>query len=172
MTRRGKLTFALSAIAVIFVTYLVGTFWWADRPPRRPTSVSPMAVYWPGLALGLPGPRHGAWVACWFDRQQSSDQCRIDTVDGRALFEGTYSPYLSRVPIRSDELLIDLAAMSKAQEQVEVATSAGESSSPGPQMVPLIYLRNGDVLIPQKSYDTGRRRLDDLRQAGSPYAPR
>ncbi|MFZ3215490.1 MAG: hypothetical protein WA192_05450 [Candidatus Acidiferrales bacterium] len=166
-----KIAYTLGvAVAILFIA-IAGAFWWAGTPPRHPSNVPSTAAYFPGLALGLPAPKHGAWVSCWYDAGQSVDRCRIFSVDGVVIYEGVFVPYKGQVAVPQGDLLIDSQVMAKAQEQVEVNAAAPNSTVKLWAFVPLVFLRNGQILIPAQSYESGKRRLDDLRNAGSPYVP-
>lgn len=163
-----KLAIALASVVGFLAIVVIGAYWWASVPPKRPKSVPPTAAYYPGLALPFQAHKHGEWVNCWFDPKQGVDWCRVTFVDGRLLYEGVFFSYQRHVAVPQGELLIDPEVMSNAQEQVEVDASSQESSSPGLQVVPLVYLRNGEVLIPEKEYGVGKKRIDDLREARKP----
>jgi len=166
MTRLEKRIIWIIGIAVLVLTALLRlNYWWANIPPKRPASVPATAGYCGGLATTFPGSKRGEWVNCWFDSEQNADRCRVTFVNGRLLYEGVYLPYQRQTPIPQGELLIDSMTMNRAQEQVEVDASSGESSEPGLQVVPLVYLRNGEVLIPAKAYEVGKKRLDQIREA-------
>ncbi len=168
MTRLEKRVSWIVGIAVLVLAALLRlNLWWANTAPARPANVPSTAGYYGGLSTPFPASRRGDWVDCWLDSEQNVDRCRVTFVDGRLLYEGVYLPYQAKAPIPQGELSIDSGAMSRAQEQVEVDASGKESSEPGLQVVPLVYLNNGEVLIPQQSYEAGKQRLDELRKARS-----
>jgi hypothetical protein len=158
-----KLTTALASVVALFVVGVIGAFWWARMPPRRPSDVPATAVYYPGLAVGLPAHKRGSWVYCWFDTVQNMDRCRVTSVKGEFQYQGVFLPYQRHGPVPENELAIDPQLMADEQEQVEVVESNEESSSPGFKVVPLVYLRNGEILIPERAYETGKKRLDEKR---------
>jgi hypothetical protein len=168
---------AMTAIKALVITggialvLGVAVYWWADTPPRRPPSVSGNAVFLWGPPVGLPAPKRGGWIMCWFDSQQKVDRCRIAEVNGSLLYEGIFVSYEGQASIPDVDLVIDSKTTNLAQERVAIDATSQESMAPATRWVPLIYLRNGEVLIPQKGYDRGRQRLDELRKSHSPYAP-
>jgi len=151
-----------------FAVYLVGAYWWYSTPPHRPKSVPRTAAYYAGLAIPFGIGQHGAWINCWLDVAQKVDRCRNTSVDGSILYEGIYAPYQKRMPVPESELLIDSTVMNQAQEEFELSATSQESATPGLVFVSLIYLRNGEILIPDKVYREATKRLDDLRQTHSP----
>ncbi len=166
MTQLEKRIIWIVGIAILILAALLGlNYWWANVPPPRPANVPSTAVYYGGLATPFPASKNGEWVNCWFDPVQNVDKCRVAFADGRLLYEGVYLPYEKQMPIPQSELSLDSKTMNRAQEQVEVNASNQESSEPGTQVVPLVYLRDGDVLIPEKGYAAGKKRLDELRAA-------
>lgn len=158
-------------ILVLLIVGIKSLYWWADTPPKRPANVSSSAVFFWGLPVGLPGPKRGDWITCRFDPKQSADRCRIVEMDGSLLYDGVFVPYGEQGPIPESDLLLDSKMTNLAQERVGVKTTRQDSDKPGPQSVPLIYLQNGEVLVPEKGYEAGKQRLNELQKAHSPYAP-
>lgn len=155
----------IGALFLLLIGLLKLYSWWANIPPAKPANMPSTAGYYGGLATPFPASKRGDWVNCWFDSKQNVDRCRVTFVDGRLLYEGTYLPYHGQAPVPQEELVIDSKTMNRAQEQVEVNASSQESSEPGIQVIPLVYLRNGEVLIPEKAYGAGKKQLDELRAA-------
>lgn len=159
-------------LGAVGILSLVGIYAWYNTAPRRPRTVSPTAVYYEGLAEPFKVEQHGIWVICWFDQVANVDKCRNSAFDGRLVYEGVYVPYNSRNPIPQAELIIASKTMNEAQEDVEVFATNEESSKPGFYGIPLIYLENGNILIPKKALKEANARLEELERANSPYAPR
>ncbi len=81
------------------------------------------------------------------------------------MYEGVYLPYPQTSPIPQSELVIDEKKMNLAQEQLFVEAPTDF------QVVPIVYLRNGSVLIPAKTYEQGKQRMEELQRANNPNAP-
>lgn len=160
-----KIALLVVGLVILVAVLLRLNEWWGNVPPPRPADVSAAASYYGGLATPFPYPKRGQWVECWFDSNQSYDVCRVTSFDGRVDFEGTYVPYPKQPPIPENRLFIDAELMNKAQQEVEVLSSPSDF-----QFVPLVYLRNGSVLIPARAYKDGQKRLEELENAHSPYA--
>ena len=162
LTLSEKLAVVLWSVGAFIFICVVYFFWWEKQPPPRPKSLPPTAVYYCGLALPFIFHKNGDWVYCWFDSKQNSDRCRVTFVDGTLLYEGIFLPYRRHTPVPEDELLIDPELMKTAQEQVEVNASIQESSVPDIRVIPLVFLRNCEVLIPEKVYEQEKKRLDEV----------
>jgi hypothetical protein len=160
-------------IAFLILCILYGLFYmWENSPPKRPANVPSSAGYYGGWALPFTFSKRGDWVNCWFDGEKNVDRCRVTQVDGSFKYEGTYLPYQSHTPIPQNELLIDSDAMNRGQEQVNVGASIDDPSMSDYRVVPLVYLRDGEVLIPERAYKRGKEQLDEAQQLHSPSAPR
>ncbi|MGA9882647.1 MAG: hypothetical protein WBQ34_02890 [Candidatus Acidiferrales bacterium] len=172
MTRIEKRVICIAGITIVVLAALLWlNYLWANVPPPRPANVPPTATYYGGLATTFPYPKRGQWVNCWFDSERNADLCRVTSFDGRLVYQGIYLSYPRQTPLPETDLLIDSKTMNRAQEQIAVEASGHESSEPGIQGVPLVYLRDGDVLMPAKAYEAGKKRLEELQKAHSPYAP-
>jgi hypothetical protein len=133
--------------------------------------VSKDAVFVWGLPVAFPAPKRGDWVSCGFDSNVSQDICRVVGMDGTLTYQGIFLPYLSERALHDDQLTINAKLTNLAQERVGVDPAVLESSRSGRCWVTLLYLHDGDVLIPARSYAEGRKRLKELQAANSPYAP-
>jgi|HubBroStandDraft_1064217.scaffolds.fasta_scaffold626209_1 hypothetical protein len=134
-------------IAFLGLCILYGLFYlWEGMPPKRPANVPSSAVYYPGLANPFITSKTGQWVNCWFDAEKNIDRCCVTHVDGSLIYEGDYLPYQRRTPIPQNELLIDSDAMNLAQQQLFVGNQQTGSTGLTFRVVPLVYLRNGEVL--------------------------
>jgi hypothetical protein len=161
MTRlESRVLWIAGFLVVALVALLIFNTWWFSFPPPRPATVPPNAVYFLGLATPFPASKNGDWVTCWFDSGQKVDRCRVMFTDGRLRYEGIYRPYRARAPFVGSELSIDSKQMSRSHMPIEVQASSSESSEPGVKGVPLVYLLNGDVLIPENNYAVGKEQLD------------
>lgn len=139
------------------IVTVVGAYWWSNTPPRRPSDVSANGVFlWSGH-LGLPAPRHGIWIECWSDSKVGADQCRLTEMDGTRSFEGAFLADTGRAAVPQSELEILSEQTSPSHLWVRVN---GEPA-------PLVFLRNGKVLIPSDAYQEGMANLEHLREVQS-----
>jgi hypothetical protein len=168
---QAKIAAALWSGITVVVLGIVGIYWWADTPPTRPAGVTKDAIFFWGLPVGLPAPKRGDWVSCNFDPELNQDVCRVVAMDGVLIYQGIFMPYLAKTPLHDDQLTIDANLTNLAQERVEVNPATAGSGERGINFVPLVYLRDGDVLIPEQSYAEGAKKLSELRAAHSPYGP-
>jgi hypothetical protein len=153
----------------LFILFLAvfSLYWWANTPPKRPSGVSSDAVFVWGPPVGLPAAKRGDWIMCWMDSSENADRCRIVDAGGWIRYEGVFVSY-EGLTVSDVDLKIDSKKTNLAQERVGVSAADEESVGSGLTFVPLIYLRNGDVLIPKRGYQRGKGRLDELKRAHSP----
>jgi hypothetical protein len=149
MTRCEKLVAALAATAAVLIIGVVGAYWWANTVPSRPKGVASNAVFLWAPYVGFPGPRRGWWLGC--SEQAGHTRCTLSGVDGKAEYEGEFVPYDRNAAISADQLRID--AIKTREHKVWI----------GEALVPLVYLDNGEVLIPASKYQEGTRLLDQLK---------
>jgi hypothetical protein len=144
----------LASIGVLFLV-ITGAYWWSNTPPGRPSDVSAKGVFlWAGH-LGLPAPRHGTWIECWTDSKARANKCRLTEMDGARSFEGAFLADTSRAAVPQSELEI-LSEQTSQSVDLWVRVN-GEPA-------PLVFLRNGKVLIPSDAYEEGMAKLQHLRQ--------
>jgi hypothetical protein len=143
---RLKLILAVAGLVVVFVAASVKVgYWWSNTQPRRPSEVSPDAVFLWAPYVGAPAPRRGRWLACWSVRSTEVD-CRLNDIDGALKYEGAFTSY-DRKPVLPSELSID------TQKTRDLGVWIDHTD------VPLVFLSNGRVLIPAAEYQQGVRAL-------------
>jgi hypothetical protein len=151
----GKALMIVAAVVVVAVLALQGAYWWSNIPPKRPKNVPADAVFlWAGH-LGLPAPKHGAWIRCWTDTAKGVNQCRLTEMDGRVTYEGVFLADTGKTPVPQSDLTI-------MGEQTSQSVNLWVRSKG--QLVPLVFLKNGTVLIPKDAYQDGMTKLEQLRQ--------
>ena len=150
-----KLTYTLATLVALIVVVIIGFYWLARIPPKRPSTVPTSAVFIWGLPVGLPTAPRGMWVDCWLDSDRNEDRCRVTSVKGDVTYEGVFLPYRRPTPLPERKLTIDASATNEDWADREVWV--GET-----KLVPLVTLRNGEILIPKAAYESGTKKLDDL----------
>jgi hypothetical protein len=144
----------LASIGALFLVIL-GAYWWSNTPPRRPSDVSANAVFlWAGH-LGLPAPKHGTWIACWTDTANGVNKCRLTEMDGTPRYEGIFLADTGRNPVPESDLNIEAEPTSDVTHWVRLGGLRG---------APLVFLKDGTVLIPKDAYQDGTAKLEHLRQ--------
>jgi hypothetical protein len=134
------------------LTFAVGTpalYWWSGTTPGRPKTVASNAVFLWAPNLPFPRPRRGSWLSCSCDA--GHDHCTLSTVDGVHEYSGEYITYGSQTAAIDGQLGID------PKESTKNGVWVGEV------LVPLVYLRDGEILIPKDRYDDGAQILDELK---------
>jgi len=147
MTVTEKVVSAMAAAIVALIICVAIAFWWSGRVPNRPNGVSASAVFLWAPHVGLPAPRRGTWLDCWKE-DQGPDRCRLSQVDGTTEYEGEFVPYGRKPPLQTDQLRIN--AEKTREQKVWV----------GGALVPLVYVDNGEILIPADNYEAGARMLE------------
>ena len=151
-----KLMLLLLAVIGLIVLGLVGAYWWSNVPPGRPANVSADAVFlWAGH-LGLPAPKHGTWIECWRNEAAVTNNCRLTEMDGTRSYDGDFVPSDGKPAVQRMELQIEAEPTSDTTNWVRINGILG---------APLVFLKNGTVLIPKDAYAEGTAKLEHLREA-------
>lgn len=145
----------LAPIGVLILA-IFGAYWWSNTPPKRPSNVSSNAAFlWAGH-LGLPAPKHGTWIECWAEPASSFNKCKLTEMDGMPAFEGLFLANTGRRPVPRVDLKIDVEPTSDTTHWIRLDGLRG---------APLVFLRDGTVLIPKDRYQEGTATLQHLRQS-------
>jgi hypothetical protein len=139
----------LAATLGVLIAGVVGVYWWANTVPSRPKGVPTNAVFLWGPNVGFPGPRRGSWLAC--SEAAGHNRCTLSGIEGDIEYEGEFVPYGRKGSIPASQLKID---QTKTREN---GVWVGET------LVPLVYLKDGEVLIPASKYAEGALLLDQLK---------
>lgn len=151
---RKAILILVSLIGVLFLA-IFGEYWWSNVPPKRPSDVSSNAVFlWAGH-VGFPAAKHGTWIECWTDTPERVNKCRLTEMDGRLNYEGIFLADTGRNPAPSSDLKI---LSEETSQSVNLWVRAQG------QLVPLVFLKNGTVLIPKDAFQDGMANLAHLRQ--------
>lgn len=136
----------LFLVAAIVIFGIAGAYWWANTVPRKPAEVSPDAVFLWAPYVGLPAPKRGWWLVCW--EEAGHDWCKLSGIKGEAEYQGEFVSYPHKRLIPADQLKIDPTMTREHKIWV------------GDALVPLVYLKNGEILIPATKYQEGVRALN------------
>jgi hypothetical protein len=149
MTSSEKATTAFAAGVAALIIWVLGAYWWSNTAPGRPKGAPSNSVFLSAPHVGLPAPRRGWWLAC--TNQAQHNRCEISDIDGNLEYEGEFIPYERKEAIPADQLTID--TVKTGEHKVWV----------GKALVPLVYLRNGEVLIPANKYEEGAQLLRESK---------
>jgi hypothetical protein len=125
----------------------VGVLWWLGHKPRRPRTVSSNALY--VLPNNVPFTLHktGYWLDCWFDQHAKVDRCKLTDENGNGTFEDVFLPCVGQTPLKQWELVFDSRW-----------TAYTRTRSPDKGInVPVVYLKDRQVLLPQSFYAEAKR---------------
>lgn len=143
----------VAAAVGVAVLAIIGAYWWSHVPPRRPKDVPADAVFlWAGH-LGLPAPKHGTWIECWTDTANGVNKCRLTEMDGTPGYEGVFLADTGKNPVPESDLKIEVEPTSDVTRWVRLDGLRG---------APLVFLKNGTVLIPEDAYQDGMAKLKHL----------
>ncbi len=147
---------AITVIPVLLIMAVIGGYWWSNFGPFRPTSVPRTAVFLRAPATGGPSGPRGEWLACW--ESNGENFCRLSARDGTTSFEGVFVPYKRKGPVPADQLKVDASKTRYADPDGFWINYI---------LVPIVYLKNGDALIPASQYEKGvlllNRKLTNVR---------
>jgi hypothetical protein len=149
-----KVLMVIVAVVGAAVLALAGAYWCGNIPPKRPKDVSADAVFlWAGH-LGLPAPKHGTWIECWTDTVNGVNKCRLTEMDGTPGYQGIFLTDIGRNPVPESDLKIESEPTSDVTHWVRLGGLRG---------APLVFLKDGTVLIPKDAYQEGMAKLKHLR---------
>ena len=141
-----KLISIFAGILFIFLLLM----WWGSRIPKRPANISSRGVFLEVGVVPFKLSTHGDWLECWNDEKANLDRCRYTDEKGTVYFEDFVLPYEGISPVPEKELIID-----------PVRTSSFHYGVTDKDLrFPLIFLRNGEILLPQSDYEWGKQIVD------------
>jgi hypothetical protein len=92
----------------------------------------------------------GDWLDCWFDKHEQLDRCRLTDERGNLEFEDVFLPYEGQSPLPEEDLVLDRQATG------HIWTGSYEKGL----RYPLIYLANGQILLPRSDYEKAKLTAD------------
>jgi len=149
MSLGAKLAIALTAVLGLLLLFVVGAYWWAGLSPKRPRGTSDHAIYVEPDSVPFTVLKTGVWVDCWFDAKGNVDLCKMTDLNGDTRLEGVFMPYEGLLPVPQSELKFDV----RRTGTLWLGDSNGTS-------YPVVYLMNGEILIPESDYDHAKQEVD------------
>jgi hypothetical protein len=140
--------FARVAVKTVIILAAV-VLWWEGHTPRRPRSVSPNALFVLPNNVRFTLHKTGYWLDCWFDEQASVDRCRLTDEKGAGSFEDVFLPCIGQTPLPQSELVL------KPRWTGQVWTRSPDKGI----NAPVVYLEDGQVLLPQSFYAEAKRNV-------------
>ena len=139
----------LGAVAIAFVVFLF-LMWWGSRIPKRPANISSRGAFLEVGSVPFKLSTHGDWLDCWKDDGANMDRCKYTDEKGVVYFEDFVLPYEGISPIPKEQLVIDTLRTRSLHYGVTDKNFR----------FPLIFLQNGQILLPQSDFEWGKRFVD------------
>jgi hypothetical protein len=114
---------------------------WANSIPSRPKDLPVAAVWVPAPPAPLDFSPRGYWLACWLNKSQNQDYCKVTDYKGTSDFEGDFSPVAGSNPIPDNDLHL---------KKVETG-SLWAWSEQDQRTVPVVHLDDGTILVPMRN---------------------
>jgi hypothetical protein len=137
-------------VASIFAMLIIGlivAYRVSNTVPGRPAGVSSDAVFLWAPYVGFPRPRNGSWMSCRKQNENHID-CVLSAMNGASKYRGAFVPYYHKAVLNIGPLPID------------PAKTRDDSVWIKDELVPLVYLTNGEILVPAEGYQQGQKILD------------
>jgi hypothetical protein len=126
--------------------------WWTGRPPQRPNGVSANALYMErGVVPFKLSSTPGDWLDCWLDEQEHVDRCKLTDEKGKLEFQDVFVPYKGQMALQSN-LIFD------SRRTGRLWTGSYEKGFRNP----VVYLSNGEILLPRSDYEKAKQTVDWL----------
>ncbi len=135
---------------MVFVAVIAGAYWWTTRIPSRPNSISADAVYLWAPHVGFPRSPKGIWLSCRIVSRTPVIRCALIENTGSLSYEGDFELANQISYIGAEELIIDTEKTRRDWLNVRGIP------------VPLIYLKNGKILLPKEAREQALRMLKQL----------
>jgi hypothetical protein len=139
----------LGVALTVFVAFLI-LAWWGSRLPKRPANVSSKGAFLEVGIVPFKFSTHGDWLACWKDDRANMDRCKYTDEKGAVYFEDFVLPYEGVSPVPEEALVIDTERTKNFHYGVTDKNIR----------FPLIFLQNGQILLPQSDYEWGKKNVD------------
>jgi hypothetical protein len=146
---KGKVRLVLGLIVTLFIVFLF-LMEWGTRIPKRPANISSKGVFLEVGVVPFKLSTHGDWLECWKDDVANLDRCRYTDEKGAVYYEDFVLPYEGVSPVPAVELIIDPARTRSLHYGVTDKN----------YRFPLIFLQNGQILLPKSDFEWGRKIVD------------
>jgi hypothetical protein len=160
MSTRGiVLRLSLFLVAVIFGCLLFwffgGIAWLGTRvfPPKLPKDMPRNSVWIEAPALPISW-HHGWWFGCGISQSGQANYCRLVGADDQQVYGGDYLSCASQSVVAPANLVL-IPPNQSAQMWL--------TDKRLPEMAPIAYLKNGDVLLPVAAID----RCEQVKKIGT-----
>jgi hypothetical protein len=150
MLKLKILMFRVLGLGVVAFIIFSSLMWWGSRFPKRPANISPRGVFLEVGSVPFKLSTHGDWLECWKDEKANVDRCKYTDEKGVVYFEDFVLPYEGISPVPEEELVIDTGRTRGFHYGVTDKNIR----------FPLIFLRNGQILLPQSDYERGKQNVD------------
>jgi hypothetical protein len=140
----------IGALLGAMIVVVIAVLWWAGRAPRRPTDLSPNALYIERGVVPFKLPSTGEWLDCWFDDHERVDRCKLTDKKGTLEFEDVFLPYDNQPPPPQTKLVLD------RRRTGQVWTGSYEKGT----LIPVVYLTDGEILLPRSEYEKSKPAVD------------
>ncbi|HEV2732192.1 MAG TPA: hypothetical protein VGV15_19350 [Terriglobales bacterium] len=127
------------------IILVVVVLWWAGRPPQRPHGVSSSALHVEPNNVGFTLHKTGYWLDCWFDKDANVDRCRLTNARGTGVFEDVFLPCVGQTPLPQSELVLNARWTGSKWTRSDKGIN-----------VPIVYVADGQVLLPRSFYAEAR----------------
>lgn len=129
--------------------------WWVGRLPKRPPILPANAIY---IEIGVVPFKlrstPGKWLGCWYSPTDQADHCKITDENGKLEFEDVFLPYAGQEPVPTSALALD------SHRTGRLWTGSYEKGI----RVPVIYLTNGQILLPKTVFEEAKRKVQPFLQ--------
>ena len=141
------LSWILGVVTIAFVIFLL-LMWWGSRIPKRPSNISSRSVFLERGSVPFKLSTHGDWLECWEDSTATVDRCRLADEKGAIKFEDVFLLYEGPSPVPEKDLTFDVDKTRTLHYGVKGIS------------LPVIFLQNGQILLPQSDYEWGKKSVD------------
>jgi len=139
------LGFMVAVFIVLLLLMVRGT-----RIPKRPANISTWGVFLEVGSVPFKFSTHGDWLECWKDDEVNMDRCKFTDEKGAVYYEDFVVPYDGVSPVPEGQLSIDVVRTGSLHYGVTAKNMS----------FPVIFLQNGQILLPKSDYEWGKRFVD------------
>lgn len=138
---------AMTALVVGLVLGFIFAGWWSRQVPGRPKSVAANAVFLWAPDRPLPTAKRGSWLSCVY--RDGNDVCTLSSMKGKVIYQGSFATYHGSCAVPQGRLVIN------TDKTGQYGIFIGNS------LVPFIYLKGGEILLPTVKYEESVHFLSD-----------